>query len=413
MSDRRIDALEETVSDIDKFIQSELGFDPLSVTEPFTAAEIHSLSSILETRGTSTESFFPYALENEATSFMPSRETSNKAPEVEVEIQIIDLKDVYDKKTKKTNNGLEYRLENSEVTVAVRASDEITSVRAYTQRCAEAAIRTHDTIGPVELDVNILQSAPRCQVVTVDLGSVCKTREGDPVYWLEKAEVMQRNKWEMIIAMEFGSGLKESVKSEGFRVTTKARYKTKRTGDWPSNGKEQRILRKFTWSDNHDASDLSRRNNFLPRLGIKQEFPDHDACALNRELMAFSLMEEDDCATQCQFAEKCRTDLKSKSGPLVKEKILFQHHTVLDRHMVTTYYGHRPKVHYVVEQPVLPGLLKLVGKRATLVNMRRKANGHKNAEEDFWWACGHCFFERRKKSTIKAHIIQMVCHKSI
>ncbi len=62
MSDRRIDALEETVSDIDKFIQSELGFDPLSVTEPFTAAEIHSLSSILETRGTSTESFFPYAL---------------------------------------------------------------------------------------------------------------------------------------------------------------------------------------------------------------------------------------------------------------------------------------------------------------------------------------------------------------
>ncbi len=78
---------------------------------------------------------------------MPSRETSNRAPEVEVEIQIIDLKDVYDKKTKKTNNGLEYRLENSEVTVVVRASDEITSVRAYTQRCAEAAIRTHDTIG--------------------------------------------------------------------------------------------------------------------------------------------------------------------------------------------------------------------------------------------------------------------------
>ncbi|KAL9987267.1 hypothetical protein ACROYT_G001546 [Oculina patagonica] len=146
MSDRRIDALEETVSDIDKFIQSELGFDPLSVTEPFTAAEIHSLSSILETRGTSTESFFPYALGNETTSFMPSRETSNRAPEVEVEIQIIDLKDVYDKKTKKTNNGLEYRLENSEVTVVVRASDEITSVRAYTQRCAEAAIRTHDTI---------------------------------------------------------------------------------------------------------------------------------------------------------------------------------------------------------------------------------------------------------------------------
>ncbi|XP_078376309.1 uncharacterized protein LOC144659684 isoform X2 [Oculina patagonica] len=372
MSGQEIDTvLEETVGDIDNFIQSELGFDPLSVTEPFTAAEIHSLSSILETRGASTESPFPYALENEATSFMPSRETSNRAKEVEVEIQIIDLKDVYDKKTKKTYNGIEYRLENSVVTVVVRASDEITSVRAYTQRCAEAAIRTHDTIGPVELDVNIVQSDPRCRVVTVDLGSVCKTREGDPVYWLEKAEVMQRNKWEMIIAMEFSSGLKGSVKSEAFRVTTKASYKMKRTG----------------------------------------EYPDHDACALNRELVAFSLMEEDDCATQCQFAEKCRTELKSKSGPLVEEKILFQHHTLLDRHMVTTYYGHNPKVHYVVEQPELAGLLKLVGKRSLQVSAGHKANGRKGAEAVFWWACGHCFFERRKKSTIKAHIIQRVCQK--
>ncbi len=68
---------------------------------------------------------------------------------------------------------------------------------------------------------------------------------------------------------------------------------------------------------------------------LHAEYPDHDACALNRELVAFSLMEEDDCATQCQFAEKCRTELKSKSGPLVEEKILFQHHTLLDRHMVS------------------------------------------------------------------------------
>ena len=80
---------------------------------------------------------------------------------------------------------------------------------------------------------------------------------------------------------------------------------------------------------------------------------------------------------------------------------------------VTTYYGHNPKIHYAVEQPELPGMLKLVGKRAVLVNTRRKANGHKNAEEDFWWACGHCFFERRKKSTIKAHVIQRVCQKTI
>ena len=64
----------------------------------------------------------------------------------------------------------------------------------------------------------------------MDLGSVYKTQEGDPVYWLEKAEVMQRNKWEMVIAMEFSSGLKGTVTSEAFRVTTKASYKMRRNG---------------------------------------------------------------------------------------------------------------------------------------------------------------------------------------
>jgi len=57
--------------------------------------------------------------------------------------------------------------------------------------------------------------------------------------------------------------------------------------------------------------------------------------------------------------------------------------------------------------------LKLVAKRSDLVSPRRKANGHKSAEEVIWWACGLCFFERRKKSTIKAHVIQRVCQKSI
>lgn len=45
--------LEETLSDIDEFIQSELGFAPLIVTEPLTAAEVHDLSSLLQTRESS------------------------------------------------------------------------------------------------------------------------------------------------------------------------------------------------------------------------------------------------------------------------------------------------------------------------------------------------------------------------
>lgn len=47
--------LEETLSDIDEFIQSELGFAPLIVTEPLTAAELHDLSSLLQTRESSNE----------------------------------------------------------------------------------------------------------------------------------------------------------------------------------------------------------------------------------------------------------------------------------------------------------------------------------------------------------------------
>ena len=80
---------------------------------------------------------------------------------------------------------------------------------------------------------------------------------------------------------------------------------------------------------------------------------------------------------------------------------------------VTTYYSGEERIQRAIEQPELPGLLKLVGKKTKLDNTLRKANGHKSAEEDFWWACGRCFFERRKKSTIKSHVIQRVCQKSI
>lgn len=70
MSGREIDTfLEETLSDIDRFIQSELGFDPLSVTEPFTAADIHRLSSILETRGRSNGSLSPNVLGEHTSVF--------------------------------------------------------------------------------------------------------------------------------------------------------------------------------------------------------------------------------------------------------------------------------------------------------------------------------------------------------
>ena len=46
-------------------------------------------------------------------------------------------------------------------------------------------------------------------------------------------------------------------------------------------------------------------------------------------------MEEGHCEARCQFAEDSRTDVKSNSGSSPEEKILLQHHTILDRHMVS------------------------------------------------------------------------------
>jgi len=51
MSWPRVDAfLEEKLYDIDEFIQSELGFEPLAALAPLTDAEANSLSSFMQTQ---------------------------------------------------------------------------------------------------------------------------------------------------------------------------------------------------------------------------------------------------------------------------------------------------------------------------------------------------------------------------
>lgn len=66
--------------------------------------------------------------------------------------------------------------------------------------------------------------------MTIDLGSVYKIANGDSVYWLVKADFLQRNNWQLIIYVDFISGLAGSVTSRPFRVTTKANSKTERKG---------------------------------------------------------------------------------------------------------------------------------------------------------------------------------------
>ena len=65
-------------------------------------------------------------------------------------------------------------------------------------------------------------------IVTVDLDSVYKTEQGETVYWLEKAEVETRNKWELLLVLQFVNGLKGVIRSKPFRITTKASYKARK-----------------------------------------------------------------------------------------------------------------------------------------------------------------------------------------
>ena len=65
------------------------------------------------------------------------------------------------------------------------------------------------------------------------------------------------------------------------------------------------------------------------------EFADRDACALSQELFGFSLKEDDDWAKEDKSAGNSGSDLKSGSALSNDRKILLQHHTVLDKQMVS------------------------------------------------------------------------------
>ena len=75
--------------------------------------------------------------------------------------------------------------------------------------------------------------------------------------------------------------------------------------------------------------------SLLKYLYSPAEFADRDACALSQELFGFSLKEDDDWAKEDKSAGNSGSDLKSGSALSNDRKILLQHHTVLDKQMVS------------------------------------------------------------------------------
>lgn len=405
--------LEQQLNDIDEFIRAQCGDD---ITVGFNQSEwllpsqtgeapVQTMSSSWNVRA---DQSFPSSCGVKMDG--QSKDPPPKHLQPEVGVQIMNLMDTYDKRTKKLSGKYEYRLGSSEVTIVARASDEIKRVRVYVQRCPEAAVRTQDSVGPVELQVNLQQHDHSQTVVSVDLGSVHRTDDGNAVYRLEKADVLERNKWELIIMMGFHTGVVTTVKSKPFRITTRASHKTK-SPELPlekssvAGNDIQRIPSQYCEVQNRsfkapnfteiedNAIESLTTNAVVNRVAIK----------LRQELSKLNLNDETPSSTQTFL----------KTNPLVFGKVVLRPDTKLDKRKVSMHYNRDVRARYVVEQPDLPDLLKLMSRRTTCTSGgRRRANGFKTAEEDFWWACGLCFFERRKKSTVKAHVTQRVCQKT-
>ncbi|XP_078376349.1 uncharacterized protein LOC144659724 [Oculina patagonica] len=403
--------LEQQLNDIDEFIRAQcgddltVGFNQSEWLLPSQTGEAPAQSSSWNIRA---DQSFPASCG--AKVEVLSKDPYPKHLRPEVGVQIMNLMDTYDKRTKKLSGKYEYRLGSSEVTIVARASDEIKRVKVYVQRCPEAAIRTQDTVGPVELQVRLQHHDHSQTVLTVDLGSVHRTEDGNAVYRLEKADVLERNKWELIIMMGFHEGFVTTVKSKPFRITTRASLKPKNPEVQQENLSivENDVQRIPTHCcEVPDQSTASphfpeARENAIESL-TTNAVVNRVALKLRQELSKLHLSDESPSSTPTAL----------RTNPLILGKVVLRPDTKLDKRRVSMHYNRDVRARYIVEQPDLPDLLKLMSHRSTCTSGgRRRANGFKTAEEDFWWACGLCFFERRKKSTVKAHVTQRVCQKT-
>lgn len=81
--------------------------------------------------------------------------------------------------------------------------------------------------GLVELRVKLQHHDQLQTVLSVDLGSIHRAHEGNTDYRLDKADITQRNNWELVIMVGLHTGVISTVKSKPFRITTRSIQKAK------------------------------------------------------------------------------------------------------------------------------------------------------------------------------------------
>ncbi|XP_020603152.1 uncharacterized protein LOC110042142 isoform X1 [Orbicella faveolata] len=160
----------------------------------------------------------------------PFHVTVQDPPDIQVEIT--DLKDVYDKfQIKKVltseeaekSSTSEQRIAQGKVSGVVWTSGQIETITAFVQRTPEAAEKAHDTIGPVELRVSYEKHGVQSIHFSIDLDSVYKTPKGELVYSLDRVEMEMRNMWQLVIVVELIDGSTQQFTSKEFRIRTRPR----------------------------------------------------------------------------------------------------------------------------------------------------------------------------------------------
>ncbi|PFX23603.1 uncharacterized protein LOC111332759 [Stylophora pistillata] len=139
-------------------------------------------------------------------------------------VTILDLKDVYEKGQMRRNANSEQRLLDAEVHLMATSQKPIQDVRAYVERCPEAARILQDMNGRVSLNLVYSKKDLFVANFAVNLDSVY-SNNGIKVYELSRVKGEERNIFRVIVVLHFADGTTKEFISKSFQVQSRKNAK--------------------------------------------------------------------------------------------------------------------------------------------------------------------------------------------
>lgn len=198
-------------------------------------------------------------------------------------VTILDLKDVYEKGQMRRNANSEQRLLDAEVHLMATSEKPIQDVRAYVERCPEAARILQDTNGRVSLDLVYSKRDLFVANFAVNLDSVY-SNNGIKVYELSRVKGEERNIFRVVVVLHFADGTTKEFISKNFQVQSKKVTKQEQDEDSVSvdngycgtpspetNRKKRKLLELDTspngsWSSGMNSENISAAEIITNRL---------------------------------------------------------------------------------------------------------------------------------------------------